>query len=240
MEISLQIQKKKAGENALVVANGVDFPFCWIPPGEFMMGSLRTKRQHKVVLTDGFWLLATQVTQKQWFSVTGESPSRFQGENRPVESVSWFDCQEYVKRLNALASQGTRFCLPTEAEWEYACRAGTTGDYGGTGDVDEMGWYNKDWDWESMHTRDVAQKKPNAWGLYDMHGNVDEWCEDRFGRYPKETVVNPTGSLKAPNRVVRVGGYFSDKTQMRSFDRWASCPNCRSKFFGLRLAMKSF
>lgn len=173
MEISLQIQKKKAGENALVVANGVDFPFCWIPPGEFTMGSPRTK--HKVVLTDGFWLLATQVTQKQWFSVTGESPSRFQGENRPVESVSWFDCQEYAKRLTALAPQGTRFCLPTEAEWKYACRAGTTGDYGGTGDADEMGWYNKDWDWESMHTRDVAQKKPNAWGLYDMHGNVDEW-----------------------------------------------------------------
>ena len=173
MEISLQIQKKIAGENALVVANGVAFPFCWIPPGEFTMGSPRTK--HKVVLTDGFWLLATQVTQKQWFSVTGESPSRFQGENRPVESVSWFDCQEYIKRLNALAPQGTRFCLPTEAEWEYACRAGTTGDYGGTGDADEMGWYNKDWDWESMHTRDVAQKKPNAWGLYDMHGNVDEW-----------------------------------------------------------------
>lgn len=65
--------------------------------------------------------------------------------------------------------------MPTEAEWEYACRAGTTGDYGGTGDADEMGWYNKDWDWESMHTRDVAQKKPNAWGLYDMRGNVDEW-----------------------------------------------------------------
>lgn len=238
MEISLRIQKKKAGENALVVANGVDFPFCWIPPGEFTMGSPRTK--HKVVLTDGFWLLATQVTQKQWFSVTGESPSHFQGENRPVESVSWFDCQEYAKRLTALAPQGTRFCLPTEAEWEYACRAGTTGDYGGTGDVDEMGWYNKDWDWESMHTRDVAQKKPNAWGLYDMHGNVAEWCEDRFGRYPKETVVNPTGSLKAPNRVVRGGGYFSDKTQIRSFDRWASSPNCLSKFFGLRLAMKSF
>ena len=173
MEISSQIQKKKAGENALVVANCVDFPFCWIPPGEFMMGSPRTK--HKVVLTDGFWLLATQVTQKQWFSVTGESPSRFQGENRPVESVSWFDCQEYVKRLTALAPQGTRFCLPTAAKWEYACRAGTTGDYGGTGDADEMGWYNKDWDWESMRTRDVAQKKPNAWGLYDMRGNVDEW-----------------------------------------------------------------
>ena len=114
MEITLQIQKKIAGENALVVANGVDFPFCWIPPGEFTMGSPRTK--HKVILTDGFWLLATQVTQKQWFSVTGESPSRFQGENRPVESVNWFDCQEYVKRLTALAPQGTRFCLPTEAE----------------------------------------------------------------------------------------------------------------------------
>ena len=238
MEINLQIQKKKAGENALVVVNGVDFPFCWIPPGEFTMGSPRTK--HKVVLTDGFWLLATQVTQKQWFSVTGESPSHFQGENRPVESVSWFDCQEYVKRLTALAPQGTRFCLPTEAEWEYACRAGTTGDYGGTGDVDEMGWYNKDWDWESMHTRDVAQKKPNAWGLYDMHGNVDEWCEDRFGRYPKETVVNPTGSLKAPNRTTRGGSFICGENNLRSFARSCAPPDFRAEIVGLRLAMKSF
>jgi formylglycine-generating enzyme required for sulfatase activity len=92
----------------------------------------------------------------------------------------------------------------------------------------------------TMTIADVKQYTPNAWGLYDMHGNVAEWCEDRFGRYPKETVVNPTGSLKAPNRVVRGGGYFSDKTQIRSFDRWASSPNCLSKFFGLRLAMKSF
>jgi formylglycine-generating enzyme required for sulfatase activity len=103
-----------------------------------------------------------------------------------------------------------------------------------------MGWYNKDWDWESMHTRDVAQKKPNAWGLYDMRGNVDEWCEDRFGRYPKETVVNPTGSLKAPNRTTRGGSFICGENNLRSFARSCAPPDFRAEIVGLRLAMKSF
>lgn len=147
-----------------------------IPPGSFMMGSANgseeSKPVHQVTISYEFYLGKYEVTQTQWRAVMGNSPSRFKGCNRcPVERVSWNDANEFIRKLNQL-NDGYAYRLPTEAEWEYACRAGTTGDYAGK--LSDMAWYDSD------RTHAVGSKRPNAWGLADMQGNVWEWCEDWY------------------------------------------------------------
>lgn len=150
----------------------------WIPPGSFEMGSNRgeadEKPVHRVTIKKGFYMGKYEVTQKQWQAIMGNNPSYFKGDNLPVEKVLWDDAQEFIKKLNEISDRYT-FRLPTEAEWEYACRAGTTGDY--AGDLDEMAWYENN---SGKQTHPVGMKKPNGWGLYDMLGNVFEWCQDRL------------------------------------------------------------
>jgi formylglycine-generating enzyme len=158
----------------------------WIPPGTFWMGSPnddperfeREKPQHQVRLSEGFWLFDTPCTQGLWEAVMGENPSRFQGVNRPVENVSWEDCQAFIIKVNEQIA-GLHLRLPTEAQWEYACRAGTQ-EPRYDSDVDAIAWYAANSDGE---THDVGQKHPNTWGLYDMLGNVDEWVQDWYGDY---------------------------------------------------------
>ena len=154
-----------------------------------MMGSPDNERQHEVTLTRGFWMLETPVTQEMWESVMGNNPSYFKGPKRPVETVSWDDCQRSIAMLNTYV-RGMGFRLPSEVEWEYSCRAGSTGAYGGSGDLDDMGWYYYN---SGDKTHEVKTKQANAWGLYDMHGNVWEWCQDWGGDYPSGPVTDPTG-----------------------------------------------
>ena len=200
----------------LALPGGAKMEMVYCSPGEFTMGSSATEEdrdeiQHRVRLTRGFWLGKYPVTQAQWKSVMGDNPSYFKGDNLPVENVSWNDFQKFVHEINACLGCGAR--LPTEAEWEYACRAGTTGDYGSKDRLDDMGWYKNN---SGDETHPVGQKKPNAWGLYDMHGNVCEWCNDWFGDYPSGSVTDPIGAESGDHRVLRGGCYWSDAEECRS------------------------
>jgi formylglycine-generating enzyme required for sulfatase activity len=174
-----------------------------------------------------------EVTQAQWERVMGSNPSRFTsaGASAPVEQVSWDDCQEFVRKVNTLVPGGA-FRLPTEAEWEYACRAGTTGPY--AGNLDDLGWYGGN---SENTTHAVGRKKANAWNLYDMHGNVWEWCSDWFGeQYPSWGVTDPAGPGSGSGRVCRGGGWINDARFCRSAGRSRNVPGIRYYYLGLRLA----
>jgi formylglycine-generating enzyme required for sulfatase activity len=199
-----------------VITNYPDMKFVYIPPGTFMMGSPpeekgRYDREtlHEVTLTKGFYLQTTQVTQAQWKAVMGNNPSRFQGcDDCPVETVFWNDVQDFIRKLNQREGKDI-YRLPTEAEWEYTARAGSTTGYCFGDDeslLSEYAWYDKN---SENKTHPVATRKPNAWGLYDMHGNVWEWCEDRYGDYPSGKVTDPVGTSDGSFRVLRGGGWFS-------------------------------
>jgi formylglycine-generating enzyme required for sulfatase activity len=165
-----------------VVKNSTGMEFAYVPAGSFQMGTEKGDISgtelpvHQVTLARGFYMGRYEVTQAQWQKVMGDNPSSFLskdcGENCPVNSVSWNDVQEFIKKLNAL-NDSYQYRLPSEAEWEYACRAGTTGEF--AGDLNSMAWYEKNSE-DKLHP--VGQKQPNAWGLYDMHGNVNEWAMD--------------------------------------------------------------
>ncbi len=219
-----------------------DMKFAYIPAGSFMMGSPYSdesawdseKPQHKVVL-DAFRMMTTPVTQAMWEKVMGENPSDFKGDStRPVENVSWDDIQEFLKKLNAM-DRGKDYRLPTEAEWEYACRAGTTTKYwsgNNKSDLDRVGWYNEN---NNLETHPVGRKPANPWGLYDMHGNAWEWCEDWFVEdfYFGSPDKNPRGPYFGENRVLRGGpGYYF---LCRSAYRYWSPPSGRFHFFSFRI-----
>ncbi len=187
---------KRAGDTKILkLPGGATMEMVWCPPGTFTIGS--RDGAHQVTLTKGFWLAKTEVTQAQWKSVMGSNPSDHEGDgNLPVERVSWTECDAFCKRAGLE--------LPTEAQWEYACRAGSTGEYAGTGRLEDMGWYDDNSDGQ---THPVGQKQPNAWGFYDMHGNVEEWCADWFGDYPKGPVTDPKGPASGSRRVHRGGSW---------------------------------
>jgi formylglycine-generating enzyme required for sulfatase activity len=191
----------------------------WIPPGRFLMGSPDEEvgrdsdegPQHLVTLSRGFWLAGAPCTQAEWHAVMGTNPSGFKGNDLPVEQVSWRDCREFCKRIR-LRFPGLEPRLPTEAEWEYACRAGTTSAYNDGSActeperkdpaLDRLGWFNEN---SGGKTHQVRQKEANRWGLYDMHGNVREWCEDWYGDYSADDQVDPTGPASGSARVFRGG-----------------------------------
>jgi len=221
------------------LGNGVTLDLVWCPAGNFMMGSpaSETSRdndetQHRVTLTKGFWMGSTEVTQRQWEAVMCSNPSKFKnaGANAPVEQVSWEECQTFVQRINARVTGGG-FRLPTEAEWEYACRAGSTGPY--AGNLDAMGWYGQN---SGYTTHPVGQKQANAWGLYDMHGNVWEWCSDWWGDYPAGSVTDPAGPGSGSNRVIRGGCWINFARSCRSAFRSRDDPGYRFNSLGFRLS----
>ncbi len=206
----------------------------YIPAGEFRMGwengEPDEKPVHRVLIKEPFWMGKYEVTQEQWESLMGTNPSSFTGcPQCPVENVSWDDCQEFIQRLNA-QSDGVTYHLPTEAEWEYACRAGTTGDY--ARNLDAMGWYDGN---SGGKTHPVGQKQPNAWGLHDMHGNVWEWCSDWYGAYPSGWVTNPTGPTTGSRRVLRGGSWRFSEAACHSAYRGINPPGSRSNYLGFRL-----
>jgi formylglycine-generating enzyme required for sulfatase activity len=209
--------------------------------------------QHEVTLTQGFWIGKTEVTQAQWSAIMGTKPAYFPEKTvvrwkvlkwqipvwrqdflarrwqMPVEQVSWDDCQEFCKKA------GGSCRLPTEAEWEYACRAGAPGPFAGTGVLNEMGWYDGNSDGK---THPVGRKKPNAWGLCDMHGNVWEWCQDYYdGDYPAGAVTDPTGPAAGVDRAHRGGGWRIQSRNCRSALRSGDEPGLRFKFLGFRVVL---
>ncbi|MDB4353536.1 formylglycine-generating enzyme family protein, partial [bacterium] len=191
-----------------------------LPPGVFTMGYKRD--EHEVKLTKSFMLGIHEVTQTQYERVMGKNPSKFKGANNPVEQVSWEDAVKFCQKLSALPAEkaaGRVYRLPTEAEWEYACRAGTTTTYSFGDDDTELGdyaWFDGN---SGKTSHPVGGKKPNAWGLYDMHGNVWEWCQDWHGDYPSGTVTDPTGAESGSHRVYRGGGWYDPAMECRSASR---------------------
>lgn len=223
--------------------------FVYIPPGIFFMGSPedepgRNKDEtlHEVTLTRGFSMQTTLVTRRQWKRVMGNNPSSCKSGDKdcPVDGVSWIDCQEFIKKLNA--TETYRYRLPTEAEWEYACRANSSGGFGHecvdlsedghcTG-LDEIAWYEGN---SKSRPHPVARKRANAWGLFDMHGNLCEWCQDWYGEYPLESQEDPAGAMAGFERISRGGCWVSIALNCRSACRFSWPPDWRSDFVGFRL-----
>ena len=228
------------------MVKGVEFKMIKVEGGTFSMGAtseqgsdayMNEKPVHSVTLSD-YYIGETEVTQELWQVVMGSNPSRFTGDNqRPVENVSWDDCQEFIKKLNRLT--GKKFRLPTEAEWEYAARGGKYSKdyvykYSGSNNADEVAWYE---DNSGRTTHTVKTKKANELGLYDMSGNVYEWCNDWYGSYQSNSQTNPTGPSEGERRVFRGGCWDYRDRFVRVSYRGNRTPDNRGSDGGLRLAL---
>lgn len=231
------VAHKTGDVKVLTLPGGVTMEMIWCEPGSFMMGSPLTEVGrfedeliHPVTLTKGFWLGKYEVTQAQWESVMGENRSRFKGPDRPVDSVSWEDCQRFIRKVNAALGVAAR--LPTEAEWEYACRAGSGAAISGNGHLDDMAWYDRN---SGSQTHDVGKNQANAWGFYDMHGNVLEWCSDWFAK-TEGLSIDPQGPPSGSFRVLRGGCWFFYERDCRSAYRLKREPSIRNCIYGFRLA----
>jgi len=230
------------GSWADLTVNGVVQRMRYIPLGTFTMGRSEGEadrggeESHPVTISRGYWLAESECTQALYGSVMGSNPSEFTGDaNRPVEQMSWDDCQQFLTKLNVQA-RGLGARLPTEAEWEYACRAGTQTPYAGAS-LDALGWYG---DNSGNQTHAVKQKSANAWGLFDMHGNVWEWCSDWYDNYAPGVVSDPIGPASGSYRVYRGGGWSDFARNCRSANRDRSEPGYRNYgYFGFRLCAQS-
>ena len=216
----------------------------YVSGGTFTMGATKEqgsdaydveKPTHSVTLSS-FYLCKYEVTQALWCAVMGNNPSNFKGNNLPVEMVSWDNCQTFISRLNNLT--GRKFRLPTEAEWEYAARGGNCSrgyKYSGSNTLSDVAWYDGN---SGSKTHPVGSKSPNELGLYDMSGNVWEWCSDWYGTYSSSAQTNPTGSSSGSGRVLRGGSWSSlFAGHCRSSYRYYVAPDYCNYYFGLRLAL---
>lgn len=223
----------------------------WIEPGTFTMGSSNSVMGHnpnegpqtQVTLTQGFWLGRHEVTQAEYQTVRGVNPSLWMGDDMPVEQVSWDDAVAYCEQRTQQERdagrllEGWEYRLPTEAQWEYACRAGSTTRFG-FGDSDsDLGWYAWYNNNSSGRPHPVGEKLPNAWGLYDMHGNVEEWCADGFSTYPGGSVTDPTGPVSSSYRMLRGGNFSHNALLCGSADRTYATPSSTGYRMGFRVAL---
>ena len=231
-------KKESSGKEEITdLGKDVKLEMILIPAGKFVMGSPASEKghrvnetQHEVTLTKPFYMGKYEVTQEQWDAVMINNRSFYRGPKLPVTSVSWENCQEFIKKLNAKTSGGYR--LPTEAEWEYSCRAGTTTAYSYGDSITK-----NDSNVEGLSTKVVGSYKPNAFGLYDMHGNVWEWCEDWKVDYPKEAVIDPKGPEAGKNRVLRGGSFTGVGMHSRSANWFDNLPSTWNiDYLGFRLA----
>jgi formylglycine-generating enzyme required for sulfatase activity len=225
-----------------------------IPASSFTMGSPSTEQDRdpdegpptQVTISQGFWMSQNPVTQEEYLSVMGNNPSYFTGEmKRPVEQVSWNDATNYCgertlrERAAGHLPEGYAYRLPTEAEWEYACRAGSLTRFGygedpGYTQLGNYAWYDAN---SSSVTHPVGQKQPNAWGLYDVHGNIYEWCGDWYGTYPGGTVTDPQGPASGSYHVMRGGCWYYGARYCRSANRGSSTPDIRHSSIGFRVLL---
>jgi formylglycine-generating enzyme required for sulfatase activity len=226
----------------------LDLTMIWVEPGTFMMGSPETEKsrtgnetQHEVTLTNGFYLGKYELTQAQWEKVMGSDPSRFKGADRPVENVSWNDVVAFCKNLTEMEKKvgrvpkGMAYQLPTEAQWEYACRAGTTTKYSWG---DSINASNANYDENLDETTPVGKYPANPWGFHDMHGNVWEWCVDRYGTYPTGLVTDPLDAASGLTRVTRGGSLRHVGSLLRSAKRRTDAPRSRIDVLGFRVSFQ--
>ncbi len=225
--------------------DGVSFKLILVEGGEFTMGA--TSEQvydaldneypaHKVVLSD-FYMAETEVTQELWEAVMGNRPSGYIHDDLlPVEMISWTDAQAFVAELNSIT--GETFSLPTEAQWEYAARGGKkTGGYlfAGGNEIENLAWY---WENSATSTHPVKEKMPNELGLYDMSGNVMEWCADWYGEYGEGEQTDPQGAQEGTNKVLRGGAWYQGEVDLRVSSRTRQTPDCMNNAIGMRLVLK--
>ena len=232
-----------SNEISIPVKNGITIDMVKVEAGTFMMGATSEmenpysweKPVHQVTLTNDYYIGKYEVTQALWQSVMGSNPSYFKGDNLPVETVSCDDCKEFISKLNRIT--GRKFRLPTEAEWEYAARGGKKSrgyQYSGSSNISDVAWYDEN---SGSKTRPVGTKQANELGIYDMTGNVWEWCQDWYGSYVSSSQTNPIGAVSGSLRVVRGGGLYSNAWTCRSSFRNRGTPDYRGNNGGLRLVL---
>ena len=232
-----------SNEISIPVKNGITIDMVKVEAGTFMMGATSEmentdsweKPVHKVTLTNDYYMGKYEVTQALWQVVMGSNPSYFRGDNLPVEVVSWDTCQVFINKLNSMT--GRKFRLPTEAEWEYAARGGKKSrgyQYSGSNNISDVAWYDEN---SESKTHPVGMKQANELGLYDMTGNVNEWCQDRNRSYVKSSQINPTGALRGAWRVFRGGSWNSYMRNCHSSSRCSAKPVYRDFDQGLRLVL---
>ncbi len=237
------IMKKKENQQPSVFKNLAQLPsviqnlvnnMVYIEEGTFLMGSYEENNEKPIhqVNVSSFYIGKCEVTQEEWLTVMGNTPSRFKGAKRPVENVSWNDCQEFIRRLNTMT--GGHFRLPTEAEWEYAARGGNATKWAGSNNLNDVGWY---WGNSNKTTHDVGQLNPNGFGLYDMSGNVSEYCSDWYGSYVADAQSDPTGPLSGAKRLCRGGSWSLDGRYCRVSYRSYISPEYAYNTSGLRLVL---
>ena len=242
---SSDLSSMASGSNAISipVKNGISIEMVKVEAGTFMMGATSEMKDpysdekplHQVTLTNDYYMGKYEVTQALWEAVMGSNPSNFKGDNLPVEKVSWNDCQEFISKLNSLT--GRKFRLPTEAEWEYAARGGKKSrsyQYSGSSNISDVAWYDGN---SGSKTHPVGTKQANELGIYDMAGNVSEWCQDRYGSYVSSSQTNPTGADSGSRRVFRGGGWSSNARICRLSFRGCNSPDFLFSFLGLRLTL---
>ena len=234
-----------SGSNAISipVKDGISIEMVKVEAGTFMMGATSEMKDpydwekpvHQVTLTNDYYMGKYEVTQALWQAVMGNNPSHFKGENLPVETVNWNECQEFISKLNSMT--GRKFRLPTEAEWEYAARGGKKSrgyQYSGSNSISDVAWYDGN---SGSKTHPVGTKQANELGIYDMSGNVYEWCSDRYGPYSSSSQTNPTGAYFMSRRVGRGGCWDCNAWYCRSSFRNGSIPDSRDSGLGLRLVL---
>ena len=230
-------------EISIPVKNGITIDMVKVEAGTFMMGATSEMKKpdydekpvRQVTLTNDYYMGKYEVTQSLWQAVMGSNPSKFKGDDLPVEQVSWNDCQEFVSKLNSMT--GRMFRLPTEAEWEYAARGGKKSrgyQYSGNSKISNVAWYHGN---SARRTHSVGTKQANELGLYDMSGNVLEWCQDWYGSYVSSSQMNPTGAVSGSYHVFRGGSWSSYAWSCRSSSRNYVTPNFRNNNLGLRLVL---
>ena len=228
-------------EKVVDLGGGVALELVLVPAGRFQMGSPEDEKergydeaQHWVRITRPFYMGKYEVTQEVWEKVMGTNPSLFKGAKNPVEGISWDDCQDFLKKLNALEKEQGAFRLPTEAEWEWACRAGTKTRFcseDADGGLSDFAWYDAN---SGGTAHPVGAKHPNAWGLFDCHGNVLEWCQDWYGKdyYGKSAKDDPVGPATGSHRVLRGGSWYNPSAQCHSATRGDYAPYTRPYNYG--------
>jgi len=237
-------------EIEMTLPGGERMSFVWIEPGTFVMGSAETDKtqlgaelpQHEVMIKQGFWLGKYEITQRQWESVMGDNPSRYESPNRPVETVTWYQVQEFIHKLNQAAADSL-YRLPSEAEWEYACRAGTETPWFFGEDENALGdyaWYadnnRTDGDYP-VGTKPVGLKPPNPWGLFDMYGNAYEWCQNGYAPYTDAAQIDPMEPDTGYGYTFRGGHFYGNTRAVRSAVRGYNLPSSREIWLGARLLM---
>ena len=239
--ITAAVKRRRLREDQEFTVNGVTFSMVYVKAGSFYMGSDEysdEKPVHLVTLSQDYYIGRFPVTQELWRAVMGtHAPCHFKGDKLPVEMVSWEECQVFVQRLSQLTSRN--FCLPTEAQWEFAARGGVKSrgyKYAGSNNLDEVAWYTEN---SGGSTHEVGIKQPNELGIHDMSGNVWEWCQDWYSSsYPTANpVTDPKGSSSGSSRVNRGGSWSNDAASCRTADRYYSTPSNRYSRLGLRLAL---